>query len=39
MHLLKDNEIIITKAEYTAEQFIQKRIELFVNLNKNIFKF
>jgi len=28
MHLLKDNPIIVTKTQYTAEKFIQKRIEI-----------
>jgi len=28
MHLPKDNQIIVTKAQYTAEEFIQERIEL-----------
>jgi ornithine decarboxylase len=31
MHLVKDNPIIVTKTQYTAEQFIQKRIDLFKN--------
>jgi len=28
MHLIKDNSIVVTKAAVTAEEFIQKRIEL-----------
>jgi ornithine decarboxylase len=28
MHLTKDTPIIVTKSQYTAEQFIQKKIEL-----------
>ncbi|CAF3401141.1 unnamed protein product [Rotaria sp. Silwood1] len=28
MHLIKDNSIVVTKAQYTAEEFIQKKIDL-----------
>lgn len=28
--MLKDNSIVVTKAQYTAEEFIQKKIELLV---------
>jgi len=28
MHLIKDNSIVVTKNQYTAEEFIQKKIEL-----------
>jgi len=28
MHLLKDSPIVVTKTQYTAEEFIQKKIEL-----------
>jgi hypothetical protein len=30
MHLVKDNSIVVTKTQYTAEEFIKKRIELLV---------
>jgi hypothetical protein len=30
MHLNKDSPIIVTKSQYTAEEFIQKKIELLV---------
>jgi hypothetical protein len=36
MHLVKDNPIIVTKTQYTAEQFIQKRIDLFVSSSKRL---
>ena len=32
MHLTKDSPIIVTKSQYTAEEFIQKKIELLVRL-------
>jgi ornithine decarboxylase len=28
MHIIKDNSIVVTKTQYTAEEFIKKRIEL-----------
>lgn len=28
MHLIKDSSIVVTKTQYTAEEFIQKKIEL-----------
>lgn len=28
MHLIKDNSIVVTKTQYTAEEFIQKKIDL-----------
>ncbi|CAF1260468.1 unnamed protein product [Rotaria magnacalcarata] len=28
MHLIKDNSIVVTKNQYTAEEFIQKKIDL-----------
>lgn len=31
MHLIKDNSIIVTKTQYTAEEFMLKRIELLVS--------
>ena len=31
MHLVKDSPIVVTKAQYTAEEFIQKKIELLVS--------
>lgn len=31
MYLGKDNPIIVTKRQYTAEEFIQKKIELLVS--------
>jgi hypothetical protein len=39
MYLLKDNQFIVTKAQYTAEEFIQKRIKSIVNLNRNMSNF
>lgn len=32
MHLNKENPIIVTKSQYTAEEFIQKKIELLVEM-------
>ena len=31
MHLIKDNSIVVTKTQYTAEEFMLKKIELLVS--------
>ncbi len=31
MHLIKDNSIVVTKTNYTPEEFIQKKLELIVS--------
>lgn len=36
MHLGKDSPIIVTRAPHTAEEFIQKKIELLVSFDENI---
>lgn len=39
MHLTKDNPIIVTKVPYTPEEFLQKKIELLVDIYSETSRF